>query len=73
MGRECSTFYNKLAKKIAVKRELHQSIVTTLIRTKIFFSLLKSALLCLRGSRSISRNVCFVGDNIEVRHKVAKI
>ena len=73
MGRECSMFYNKLAKKIAEKRELHQSIVTNWIRTKISFALLKSALLCLSGSTSISRNVCFAGDNIEVAHEVAKI
>ena len=73
MGREYSTFYNRLAKKIAEKGELHQSIVTNWIRTKISFELLKSALLCLRESRNISRNVCFVGDNIEAAHKFAKI
>ena len=73
MGRECSMFYNKLVKKIAEKRELHQSIVTNWIRTKISFALLKSALLCLSGSTSISRNVCFAGDNIEVAYEVAKI
>ena len=73
MGRECSTFYNRLAKKIVDKRELYQSIITNWIRTKISFALLKSALLCLRGSRNISRNVCFVSDNIEAAHKVTKI
>ena len=70
--RECSTFYNRLAKKIAKKRELHQSIVAIWTGTKISFALLKSALLCLRGSRSLSRSVCFVGDNTEVAHEVAK-
>ena len=35
MGRECSTFNNRLAKNIAEKRELYQSIVTNWIRTKI--------------------------------------
>ena len=73
MRRECSTFYNRLAKKIAEKRELHQSIVTNWIRTKISFTLLKSALLCLRGSRIISRNVRFLGDNIAAALEVAKI
>ena len=73
MGRECSIFYKRLAKKIAEIRELHQSIVTNWTRTKISFVLLKSPLLCLRGSRSINRNVCFVGDNIEAVHEVAKI
>ena len=73
MGRKSRAFYNRLAKKIAEKRELHQSIVTNWIRTKISFALLKSALLCLRGSRSISRNTCFLGDNIEAAHEVAII
>ena len=72
MGRECSTFYNRLAKKIAKNRELHQSIITIWMGTKISFALLKSTLLCLRGSRSLSRSVCFVGDNTEVAHEVAK-
>ena len=56
MGRQCDTFYNRLAKKTAEKPELHQSIVTNWIQTKISFLLLK-LVLCLRGSRSISRNV----------------
>ena len=68
MGRECITFYNRLAKEIAEKQELHQSIVTNWLRTKIFVALLKSALLCIRGLRSLSRYVCFVGDNIEAAH-----
>ena len=32
-----------------------------------------SALLCLRRSRGISMNVCFVGDNIDAKQEVAKI
>ena len=73
MRRWCSTFYKRLAKKIAQKRELHQPIVTNYIQTKIYFALFKSALLCLRGLKSLSRNLSFVGDNIEVEQKVAKI
>ena len=47
MGRECSTFNDRLAKNIAVKQELHQSIATNWIQTKIYLTLLKLALLCL--------------------------
>ena len=72
MGRECSTLYNRLAKQIAEKRELHQSIVTNWIRTKISSALLKSARY-LRESSSISRNMCFIVDSIEAGQKVAKI
>ena len=41
MRRECSTFYNKLAKKITEKGESHQSIVTNWIRTKKFFCVIE--------------------------------
>ena len=34
---------------------------------------LKLALLCLCGSKSISRNVCFVGDSIEAANEVEKV
>ena len=73
MERECSTFYNRLTKEITEKGELDQSIVANWIQIKISFASLESAVLCLRGSRSISRNVCVVGDNIETAHEVAKI
>ena len=36
---------------IAEKRNISNSIATTFIRTKISFSLLRSMLLCIRGSR----------------------
>ena len=66
--------FTRVAKKIAEKRELlDQSIVTNWILKKISFVLLKSAPLCLRGSRSIRRNVNFVGDNTEVAYEVAQI
>ena len=73
MGRECSTFHNRLTKAITEKGKLDQSIVANWIQIKISFATLESALLRLRGSRSISRNVCVVGDNIETAHEVAKV
>ena len=73
MGRECSMFYNKLSQKISEKKDIHKSIATNWIRTKLSFALLKSALLCIRGSRSLDRKVCFVDDDIKIAHEVAKI
>lgn len=72
MGRDCTTLYNRLANNIVEQRESHQSIVTSWIRTKIYFALLKWALLCLHGSRSLSRNVYSISDNVEVAHEIAK-
>ena len=55
MGRECKIFYQRLSNMIADKRNITESIATNFVRTRISFSLLRSALLCLRGSRSLRR------------------
>ena len=52
MGTEAQRFYNWLGEKVAEKRDELVSSTISLIRTKLSFSLLRSALLCIRGSRS---------------------
>ena len=52
MGKECKKFYSRLAEMIAEKRGIAMSDASTFVRTRISFSLLRSALLCIRGSRS---------------------
>ena len=52
MARECKVFYKRLSEMIAEKRNTSIAVATTFIRTKISFSLLRSMLLCVRGSRS---------------------
>ena len=55
---ECSVFLKRLMNLIAKKRNEHISTITSFMRTKINFALLRSILLCIRGSRSLSdRNV----------------
>ena len=51
MGRECITFYKRLSSLMAEKRNENLSYVTTWIRTRISFALLRSCLMCLRGTR----------------------
>ena len=51
MGTECSAFHKILAKKIAQKTNKKYCEVMSSIRTKISFSLIRSTLLCLKGSR----------------------
>ncbi len=48
---ECDRFYNRLSAMLSEKRGEAKSQTTTYIRCKINFSLLKSALLCIRGTR----------------------
>ena len=55
MGRECKTFYKRLAQMISEKRNINYSVASNFIRAKISFSLLRSTLLCIRGSRSYRR------------------
>ena len=51
MGVECIRFYQRLSELVADKRKMVQSIVTNKIRTLICYSLLRSTVRCLRGSR----------------------
>ena len=56
MGFECTRFYQRLSELIAEKRNINFSVASCWIRTKLSFSLLRSTLLCIRGSRSIQKN-----------------
>ena len=63
MSRECGAFYKQLAEKLAVKRRITTSEATCFIRTRLSFSLVKSLVLCICGSRSIRDNPsCPVGE-----------
>ena len=52
MGKECIWLYKRLAEMIADKPKAPISIVKYSIRTFICFSLLRSMIRCLKGSRS---------------------
>ena len=69
MGRECSTFYKRLSEMFAEKNKqpLHEAIRN--IRTKISFSLLRSTIRCIRGSRSRKPTI----ENMELIQKVGVI
>ena len=51
MGRECSMFVKKLSQLISIKQKEESSMATYGIRRRISFALLRSCLLCIRGSR----------------------
>ena len=52
MGKEATTFFKRLADMIAKKRKQHYSIVIGWLRCRISFASLRSAIMCIRGSRS---------------------
>ena len=53
MSRECKHFYRRLSEIIAEKRKQDYSVITTWIRRKVSFSLIKSIGMCIRVSRSL--------------------
>ena len=71
MGRDCKKFYSKLAELLSDKRKESKSLTVNWLRTKLCFGLLKSCLLCLRGSRSVNRNIIKIDDNMVVANELA--
>ena len=55
MGHECSIFHKALAEKISKKKGERYDDIMRYLRVKFSFLALKSTLLCLRGSRSLSK------------------
>ena len=51
-GEEAKRFYNRLAELVAEKRSSDTEITKNVIRTELSFSLLRTSILCIRGSRS---------------------
>ena len=62
MGRECLRYHSRLAELISVEKGEDYAKTLTRIRGKVSFSILRSALFCLRGSRSNRRRTKNVKD-----------
>ena len=71
MGNECKAFYSRLADLLSIKRKVEKSLVISWLRTKDSFAQTRSMLICLRGSRTIHKNV-YALDDIEIAEKVGK-
>ena len=75
-GRECGQFYAKLAESISEKRKQPYSIISSGIKRKIIFSLLRSIGLCLRGFGSVRENkniVKLIENDAVVSKRLTKI
>ena len=51
MAPECRVFYQKLSSMISEHRKETYSVVASWVKTKLSFALLRSAVLCIRGTR----------------------
>ena len=57
MGPECTAYHQNLADKIANNSGEQYSKVQYFIRSKLSFIIIRSAMLCLRGSRTIRTQI----------------
>ena len=55
-------FHKQIAQKISAKTEVNYDGVLSLIRCKLSFLILRSVLLCARGSRSVSNDHIHLDD-----------
>ena len=55
-GPEASMFHKHIAQKIAAQTEENYDRVLSLIRCKLSFLILRSLLICVRGSLSVSND-----------------
>ena len=58
MAREATNFYKNLASKLAMKWNQSYSTTISWLRCRLTFSLLRSAIQCIRGSHSSQGHAC---------------
>ena len=65
MADECVKYHSRLAELIATKKGESYSSAISWIRAKVSFAIVRSAILCLRGSRS-ERQLDFVDSDLQI-------
>ena len=66
LSRETTVFYKRLANLLAVKRGSSYALTMTWLRIRLAFEMIKSATMCIRGSRSTSYKATTNNENIEL-------
>ena len=65
---ECVKYHSRLAELIANKKRESYSSAISWIRAKVSFAIVRSAILCLRGSRSRRRQLDFVDSDLQIEN-----
>ena len=74
MADECKRYHSKLAELLSTKKSEDYSTTMSCIRAKVSFALLRSALLCLRGSRCMRRAPFNITDSdFEIDKELARL
>ena len=66
MGKAAKITYKHLTSLLSIKREQPYSLVMGWLRCQLFFSLLRSAVMCLRGCRSKKGHIPLSDTHIEL-------
>ena len=70
-GKECSMFHKHLAEMIATKSGERYEKIISIIRCRLSFLILKSSLMCIRGSRSFDKS-CTSMDDFEIAFNTSR-
>ena len=75
MSRECKKFYPRLAEAISAKRKEQYAITMPWLLRKISFSLMKSILICIRGSRgkNVNQEEANITNDIQMSESLSTI
>ena len=63
MADECLRYHSRLAELLSTKKQESYATTISCVRAKVSFAILRSALLCLRGSRSPRRRNLDIKDS----------
>ena len=66
-------FMKMLAEKLSTKKDIIVCKIINWIRTKISFAIVRSAILCLRGSRNLHHKISIADSEIEISNTVGNI
>ena len=74
MAGECMRYHSRLAELLSTKKGENYGTTMSWIRAKVSFALLRSALLCLRGSRFRRRATLKIADtDFKIDKQLARI
>ena len=71
MSQECQRYHSRLAELISSKKQEEYATTITWIRTKMSFTILGTALVCLRGTRSWRRKTNVQENDLEIEKGLA--
>ena len=71
MSQECQRYHSRLAGLISSKKQEDYSTAIAWIRTKMSFAILRTALVCLRGTRSRRRKTNIQENDLEIEKGLA--